>query len=546
MDKFAAITGRQYNLFDYVGAPDAERVIVMMGSGGEAAQETVEVLNEKGEKVGVLKVRLFRPFAVEHFVGALPKTVKAIAVLDRTKEAGAPASRCTRTSSPPWPKAGEGAAARQASSAAATAWPPRNSPRPWSRASSTSWPRPSRRTTSPSASTTTSPTPASPTIPTSASSPMTWCAPCSSAWAPTARSARTRTRSRSSARRRRFYAQGYFVYDSKKSGSLTISHLRFGPRPIHAPYLIQQANFVACTSSASWSNSTCWRTPPPARRSCSTASTAPDEVWDQLPRAVQEQIIDKKLKFYVIDAYKVARETGMGGRINTIMQTCFFAISGVLPRDEAIEQDQERDQEDLRQARRGGGAEELRRRGRRAGAPARGQGAGRGDQHRFRCRRPCRPRRRSSCGTCTATIIAGDGDVLPVSAMPVDGTFPTGTTQWEKRNIALEIPVWDPDVCIQCGKCVLVCPHAVIRAKVYDAAELADAPATFKSADAKLARSCPDKKYTLQVAAKTAPAARCASKSARPRTRATSAARPSTWSRSCRCASRSAPTGSSS
>ena len=226
----------------------------------------------------------------------------------------------------------------------------------------------------------------------------------------------------------------------------------------------------------------------------------PDEVWDHLPRTVQQQIIDKKLKFYVIDGYEVAKETGMGGRINTIMQTCFFAISGVLPREEAIAAIKHAIKKTYGKRGEAVVQKNFAAVDAAAGPPARGEGAGDGHQHVRHAARRCPPRRRSSCRRSPAAIIAGEGDDLPVSALPVDGTFPTGTAQWEKRNIALEIPVWDEELCIQCGKCVLVCPHAVIRAKVYDAELLAKAPADVQVRARALEgvrRTC---KYTLQVA----------------------------------------------
>jgi pyruvate-ferredoxin/flavodoxin oxidoreductase len=294
------------------------------------------------------------------------------------------------------------------------------------------------------------------------------------------------------------YAQGYFVYDSKKSGALTISHLRFGPKPIHSTYLISQASFVACHQFSFLERLDVLREARPGATFLLNSLYGPDEVWDHLPITVQRQIIEKQLKFYVIDAYKVAEQTGMGVRINTIMQTCFFAISGVLPREEAIAAIKHAIEKTY--GRRGESVvkrnfaavdaaldhlHEVR-------VPGRVTST-------FDLRRPVPEEAPEFVQKTLAKIIANEGDSLPVSAFPKDGTFPTGTTQWEKRNIALEIPVWDADICIQCGKCILVCPHAVIRAKVYSPDLLKGAPPTFKSAPARW-REFKDQVYTLQVA----------------------------------------------
>ena len=294
------------------------------------------------------------------------------------------------------------------------------------------------------------------------------------------------------------FAQGYFVYDSKKSGAITTSHLRFGPQPLHSSYLITKASFVACHQFSFLERLDMLKAADPGATFLLNSPFGPEDVWDHLPRLVQQQIIDKKLKFYIIDGYEVAKKTGMGGRINTIMQTCFFAISGVLPREEAIQAIKysikktygkrgesvvqknyaavDATLEHLHQVTVPGKVTAL-----------------------FDLRPPVPAAAPEFVQKVTARIIAGEGDSLPVSAMPIDGTFPTGTAQWEKRNIALEIPVWDEELCIQCGKCVLVCPHSVIRAKVYDEPVLAGAPSTFKSVPARW-KDMKDRKYTLQVA----------------------------------------------
>ena len=294
-----------------------------------------------------------------------------------------------------------------------------------------------------------------------------------------------------------FYAQGYFVYDSKKSGSTTISHLRFGPQPIHSSYLISRANFVACHQFNFLERFDVLQVAEPGAVFLLNSPYAPEEVWDHLPRRVQEEIVAKKLRFYVIDGYRVARETGMGGRVNTIMQTCFFAISGVLPRDEAI--DAIKHSIEKTYGKRGEAVvlrnfdavnQTLQYLGR-VEVPGRVTST-------IEMRPPVPAEAPEFVQKVTAKMIAGLGDALPVSAMPLDGTFPTATAQWEKRNIALEIPVWDPEVCIQCGKCVLVCPHAVIREKVYKAGVLARAPAAFKSTAARW-KEFEAWRYTLQV-----------------------------------------------
>jgi pyruvate-ferredoxin/flavodoxin oxidoreductase len=294
------------------------------------------------------------------------------------------------------------------------------------------------------------------------------------------------------------FAQGYFVYDSKKSGSLTTSHLRFGPRPIHSSYLITSANFVACHQWVFLEKYDILQNAIPGGTFLLNSVYGPDEVWDHLPRNVQEHIVNKKLKFFVIDGYKVADETGMGGRVNTIMQTCFFAISGVLPKDEAIEQIKYSIKKTY--GKRGEAVvqknfaavdatlENLHE----VKVPAKATST-------IEMRRAVPVQAPEFVQDVTAVIVAGLGDQLPVSKMPMDGTFPTGTAQWEKRNIALEIPVWDTEVCIQCGKCVMVCPHSVIRAKVYDEKYMANAPETFKSTAARW-KEFKELKYTLQVA----------------------------------------------
>ena len=294
------------------------------------------------------------------------------------------------------------------------------------------------------------------------------------------------------------YAQGYFVYDSKKSGSLTTSHLRFGPKPIRSSYLISRASFIACHQFTFLERIDVLKNAKPGATFLLNSPFDANTVWDHLPRAVQKQIIEKQLKFYVIDAYEVAKKTGMGGRINTIMQTCFFAISGVLPREEAIDAIKKSIKKTY--GRRGesvvqknfAAVDSTLAHLAEVKVPA-------AVSSTFDVRPPVPAQAPEFVQSVLAPIIQGDGDLLPVSKLPIDGTFPTGTAQWEKRNIALEIPDWDEELCIQCGKCVLVCPHAVIRAKVYESDKLKGAPESFKSTAAKWV-NFKNQKYSLQVA----------------------------------------------
>jgi len=502
MDKFAGIVGRQYHLFDYLGAPDAERVIVLMGSGAEVAQELVESLAPRGEKIGMIKVRLYRPFSVESFVAALPPTVRSIAVLDRTKEPGAvgePLYTDVVTAISEAMAAGEapfrsfpriiggryGLSSKEFTPAMVKAV-----------FDELAKPRPKNHFTAginddvthtsldydPSFST---------------EDPQTVRALFFGLGSDGTVSA-NKNSIKIIGEDTENYAQGYFVYDSKKAGAITISHLRFGPKPIHSSYLISEASFVACHQFSFLERFDMLKSAAPGATFLLNSLYGPDEVWDNLPRKVQRQIINKKLRFFVIDGYKVAEEAGMGNRINTIMQTCFFAISGILPRDEAIAAIKKAIEKTY-----GKRGEAVVRKNFAAvdaaldhlhevKAPDRVTST-------FDMRRPVPEQAPEFVQRTLAGIIAGEGDSLPVSAFPVDGTFPTATARWEKRNIALEIPVWDEELCIQCGKCVLVCPHASIRAKVYEAALLDGAPVGFKSAAARW-REFKEMKYSLQVA----------------------------------------------
>ncbi|MBN1312611.1 MAG: pyruvate:ferredoxin (flavodoxin) oxidoreductase [Anaerolineae bacterium] len=502
MDEFAELIGRRYNLFDYIGAPDADRVIMLMGSGCEAAEQTVNYLVDQGEKVGLVKVRLYRPFSVEHLLATLPATTRVIAALDRTKEPGGTGE----------PLYNDVVTAISEGIANGTA-PFKQMPRIIGGRYGLSSKEFSPAMVKGLFDEMTKPTPKNhftvgivddvthtsieydPTF--DIESPdvvraMFWGLGADGTVGANKNSIKIIGEETPN------HAQGYFVYDSKKSGARTISHLRFGPRKIQSSYLIKQANFVAVHQFGFLERYDVLEDAVPGAVFLLNSPYGADETWEHLPRQIQEQIIKKKLKFYVIDAYDVAAKTGMGVRINTIMQTCFFAISGVLEREEAIEQIKKAIEKTY---------------GKRGEAVVQKnfEAVDEALAHLHEVKVPDRATSTIELPpvvpanapefvqNVTAKIIAGQGDQLPVSALPVDGTYPSATTQWEKRNVALEIPVWDPDICIQCGKCVLVCPHAVIRAKIYDPALLADAPETFKSTSARW-KELSDQSYTLQVA----------------------------------------------
>ena len=497
MDKFGKITGRQYKLFDYVGAADAERVIVMMGSGAEVAQEAVEYMGAKGEKVGLLKVHLYRPFSIEHFINALPKTTKSIAVLDRTKEPGAAGeplymdvitALAEANPFPAFPKVvgGRYGLSSKEFTPAMVKGVYDELAKPKSKNHFTVG-----------------------IIDDVTHTSIDYDGVFSTEDPKTVRAlfyglgadgtvGANKNSIKIIGEDTENYAQGYFVYDSKKSGSLTTSHLRFGPNPIHSSYLITRANFVACHQFTFLEKIDVLKGAETGATFLLNSPFGPDKVWDFLPKTVQQEIIDKKLKFYVIDGYEVAKNTGMGGRINTIMQTCFFAISGVLPREEAIDAIKKAIKKTY-----GKRGEAVVQKNFAAvdstlanlfevKVPAKATST-------FDVKPPVPVAAPAFVQEVLAPIIKGDGDLLPVSKLPIDGTFPIGTAQWEKRNIALEIPEWDEQLCIQCGKCVLVCPHAVIRAKIYESDKLKGAPEGFKAVPAKW-QNFKELKYTLQVA----------------------------------------------
>ena len=496
MDRFAARTGRAYKVFDYVGAPDADRVIVMMGSGTGPVEETIDRLQLIGDKVGLLKVRLYRPFDVSSFLAALPITAKAIAVLDRTKEPGSIAE----------PLYLDVVAALNESAG----------PRREMRVIGGRYGLSSKEFT--------------PAMAKCIFDELKQAAPKNHftvgivddvTHTSLAYDATFSTEDPHSVRAVFYglgsdgtvganknsikiigkstdhYAQGYFVYDSKKAGSVTVSHLRFGPKPIRSSYLISRASFIACHHFQFLNRLDVLACAEPGATFLLNAPFPPSEVWIHLPKQVQETVIDKRLALYSIDAAKVAREAGMGSHINTIMQTCFFAISGVLPREEAILAIKSAIRETY--GKRGEvvieknftAVDQTLAHLQQIEVPTQASSG-------FNILPPVSQHAPAFVRDVLGTMIAGKGDSLPVSAMPIDGTFPTGTSKWEKRNITHQIPVWDEELCIQCGKCVLVCPHAVIRAKVYDSSALTTAPSTFKSAKPRW-REFETLRYTLQV-----------------------------------------------
>jgi pyruvate-ferredoxin/flavodoxin oxidoreductase len=502
MDQFATLTGRAYKVYEYCGAPDADRVMIIMGSGCEVAHETVEHLVAQGEKVGVLKVRLFRPFDNAALLAALPPTVQKIAVLDRTKEPGSAGeplyldvvqaiyesatSNGQKSATLPCVVGGRyGLSSKEFTPAMAKGVfdnlaqaQPKNHfsigieddvlglSLPYDPAFSTE----SRKTIR--------------AVFYGLGADGTVGA--------------NKDSIKIIGEHTDNWAQGYFVYDSKKSGAATVSHLRFGPDYIRSTYLISQAEFVACHQPSLLDRYDVVKYALPGGTFLMNSAYSPEEVFATLPVVMQQRIIDKKLKFYTINAFDVAKNTGMGGRINTIMQTCFFALSGVLPREEAIDAIKSSIKKTY-----GKKGEEI--------VKMNIQAVDHTLAHLHEVKVPAAPVTTTAAKPTVsplapdfvrnvlAKMMTGDGDELPVSALPVDGTYPTDTAKWEKRNIALEVPVWDPQVCIQCGKCVFVCPHATIRSKVYEPAAIANAPETFKSTDARL----PDwkgRKFTIQVA----------------------------------------------
>ncbi|VAX35462.1 Pyruvate-flavodoxin oxidoreductase [hydrothermal vent metagenome] len=499
MDKFAKVTGRQYNLFDYYGPQDATRVIVIMGSGAEACQDTVDALNASGEKVGLVKVRLYRPFLVKKFIEVLPKSVEALGVLDRTKEPGSAGEPLYLDIVNALVEAGQekfsklpkviggryGLSSKEFTPAMIkSVYDEMKKEVPKNHFTIGILDDVTKTSLEYDENFIIEDKDGVKAIFYGLGSDGTVGA--------------NKNSIKIIGENTENYAQGYFVYDSKKAGSVTISHLRFGPKPIHSTYLVSKANFVACHAFGFLENYDVLDKLEEGGVFLLNTPYPVDETWDKLPKEVQQKIIDKKAKFYVIDAYTVAKDSGLGRRTNTIMQTCFFAISGVLPKDEAIKAIKDAIQKAYGKK----------------GEKVVQMNYDAVDNTLSHLKQIDVPAQATSTIVKPAIVpdkapqyvrevvskmLAQKGDTLPVSAMPKDGTFPVGTAQWEKRNISLEIPVWEDDICIQCGKCIYVCPHAVIRTKVYEEKDLANAPETFKSVPVR-DKVFGERKYTIQVA----------------------------------------------
>lgn len=502
MDKFAKLTGRKYKLFEYLGAPDAERVVVIMGSGAEAVEETVNYLTAKGEKIGVLKVRLYRPFSIKHFIDALPKSVKVITVLDRTKEPGS-------SGDPLYLDIVNAISEKYNEGELGMAYPKILAGR-YGLSSKEFTPAMVKAvydemkkekaknhfTVGIIEDVTNSSLEYDETF--SVEHPETFTGKFYGLGADGTVGA-NKNSIKIIGEGTDYFAQGYFVYDSKKSGSTTTSHLRFGPTEIKSTYLINKAKFIACHQQGFLEKIDMLADAAEGGVFLLNTQVPEEKAWDSLPMKVQQDILDKKMKLYIIDAYKVGEQTGMGVRINTIMQTCFFAISNIFPKEKAIELIKNAVKKTY-----GAKGEKIVQ----MNFDAIDQTLANLIEVKIPSKvtstyklRPAVPDHAPDfIKEVTGRIIDGHGDRIPVSKMPIDGTFPVGTTKWEKRNIALDVPVWDKEVCIQCNKCVIVCPHAAIRAKVYDEKLLSDAPSTFKSISFKGKDLGEGLAYTIQVA----------------------------------------------
>jgi pyruvate-ferredoxin/flavodoxin oxidoreductase len=501
MDAFAALAGRQYHLFDYYGHPEAERVAVVIGSGAQTLIETVAWLQKRSEKVGVVNVRLVLPFSAEHFLAALPPTTKAIAVLDRVKSPGA-------VGEPLYSDVAAVLVEAHANGTLPTATLPRIvggrfglSSKEFTPAMAKAVldelkkPQPKNHFTvginDDVSHSSLEYDPAFDIEPDEVVRALFIGLGADGTVGANKNSIKIIGESTP------LHAQGYFVYDSKKSGSRTVSHVRFGPNPIDSPYLIQSASFIGCHQFVFAEKIDVLENARHGATFLLNSPYGPDEVWDKLPRSLQRQMIDKAIRFYVIDASKVAQATGMGNRTNTIMQTCFFAISGVLPRDEAIA----KIKESIKKTYGKKGEEVVKKNFVAVDQTLAGLfEVAVPDQADSVIEFPpaVPPQAPEFVQKVTAMMMAGKGDELPVSMLPVDGAYPTGTTQWEKRNISAYVPAWEPDICIQCGNCSFVCPHGVIRAKFYPESRLPAAPESFKSAPIN-ARGFPETRYTLQM-----------------------------------------------
>ncbi|MEH2120755.1 pyruvate:ferredoxin (flavodoxin) oxidoreductase [Nostoc sp.] len=522
MDEFGERTGRHYQIYEYYGANDASRVIVLMGSGCETVHETVDYLNARGEKLGVVKVRLYRPFDVQRFVAVLPTSVKAIAVLDRTKEAGSAGEPLyldvVAAIHEAWGDKRAGGAGEAGGAGGAGGENTLSSPKiiggRYGLSSKEFTPamvkgifdnlaqaKPKNHFTI-GINDDVSYTSLSFDFNFSTESDNVVRAMFYGLGADGTVGA-NKNSIKIIGEETDNYAQGYFVYDSKKSGSMTVSHLRFGKEPIRSTYLIDKANFIGCHHWGFLERIDILKAAIPGATLLLNSPYDADSVWENLPLKVQQQIIDKHLKLYIINASQVARESGMGGRINTIMQVCFFALAGVLPQEEAIAKIKQAIDKTYGKK----GAEVVRMNLQAVDNTLE-------NLHKVDIPQtiPQDAINRVSTSAINrvstapefvrevlSKIMVWEGDDLPVSTLPVDGTFPVGTAKWEKRNVAEEIPVWEPDVCIQCGKCVMVCPHSAIRAKAYQADELVNAPETFKSTGAK-DKDFANQKFTIQVA----------------------------------------------
>jgi len=502
MDKFAKLVGRQYHLFDYVGAPDADRIIIIMGSGSEAAEETVEYLTSQQEKVGMLKVRLYRPFSIEHFINSLPKTVKTITVLDRTKEPGASGEPMyldivnaiyegfMEGKLPfEFPKiigGRYGLSSKEFTPAMIKSiYDEMKKEKPKN-----------HFTIGIIDDVTNTSLEYNPEF--SIESDEIFRGKFYGLGADGTVGA-NKNSIKIIGEGTDYFAQGYFVYDSKKSGSTTISHLRFGPKEIKSTYLIDKANFIACHQTVFLEKFDMLEDAIEGATFLLNTQVPKEKVWDSLPFKVQSDLIKKEMNLYIIDAYKVGQATGMGARINTIMQTCFFAISNIFKKEKAIELIKSSIKKTY-----GSKGDKI--------VEMNFAAVDQTIENLFKIEIPNKITNKETVNNTvsekapefvrkiTSKMMEGKGDRIPVSQLPIDGTYLSGTTKWEKRNIALEVPVWDTDVCIQCNKCVVVCPHASIRAKVYSEDQLKNAPKDFKYTKFKAKDYGENLLYSLQVA----------------------------------------------